>query len=345
MRPAGANSPRSGGLAIPKNEAGPLRVLTVQAGTRYPDLYVDRLQRMVARHLGVPHRFICYTDRPVAGRFAPEVELGDLAGWRLPGYFNKLRLFDRETTGHTPFLFLDLTLVIRASMAPLLAFAQEATVGDGSAADGESGPGAGPGSDRKVGSGGEVGSQASAGRSAHVAREGSARGGEAPGDGEPARREPGGGEPVRGEPGGGVSLVGVADWNYPVLNSSVLWVRPDARTQQVWDDWVRGVPYLAQVPGDQNWIDAVFKARFPEALTFWPAGLVASYKGLRKQAARDPAGAAAAADRAVILKFHGQPRPHEVLRAWEHPASTILRHPLRPRLWRYLADEIRTHWW
>jgi hypothetical protein len=254
--------------------AGPLRVLTVQAGSRYPDHYVDRLERMVARHLGVPHRFVCYTDRPFAGRFAPQVELRDLAGWKLPGYFNKLRLFDREITGETPFLFLDLTLVIRRSLAPLLAFADEATAGEA----------------------------------------------------------------------GGASLVAVADWNYPIVNSSVLWVRPDARTQQVWDDWVQGAGHLEKVAGDQNWIDAVFRARFPEALAFWPEGLVASYKGLRKRAARDRKGAESALEEAVILKFHGRPKPHEVLAPWRHPVPTVLRHPLRPRLWRYLADEIRTHW-
>jgi len=45
-----------------------------------------------------------------------------------------------------------------------------------------------------------------------------------------------------------------------------------------------------------------------------------------------------------ILKFHGRPKPDEVLRPWRHPQATILRHPLRPGLWAYLADEIRAHW-
>jgi len=33
-----------------------------------------------------------------------------------------------------------------------------------------------------------------------------------------------------------------------------------------------------------------------------------------------------------------------VLHPWRHPRRTILRHPLQPRLWGYMADEIRAHW-
>jgi hypothetical protein len=250
----------------------PLCVVTVQAGTRYPDLYVDRLCRMVARQVEEPHRFICFTDRPVQDRFDAGVEVRDLSEWKLPGYFNKLRLFDgsvtAELTGGEPFLFLDLTLVIRQALAPLLALGRASSS----------------------------------------------------------------------------SLVGVADWNYPVLNSSVLWLRPDVHTQRVWENWARGERYDGHIPGDQNYIDATFRREAPDALAFWPEGMVASYKQLRKRAARDPRGARDALERAVILKFHGRPKPHEVLEPWRHLPSTVLRHPLRPRLWRYLADEIEANW-
>jgi hypothetical protein len=263
----GALEVREEGAVLPR----PAAVVTVQAGTRYPDLYVDRLRSMVARHLPWPHRLVCYTDRAVPGRFHPEVEVRDLSGWGLAGWFNKLRLFDREVTGEAPFLFLDLTMVIRGSLAPLLEAAAS---------------------------------------------------------------------PERA----GASLVAVADWNYEIVNSSVMLVRPDARTQAVWDDWKAGVPHLENPAGDQNWIDAVFRARFPEALAFWPGGLVASYKGLRKRATRDPEGARRALEAAAILKFHGRPKAEEVLAPWRHLPSTVLRHPLRPRLWRYLAPEIEAHW-
>jgi hypothetical protein len=279
----GGAEPEAGGpLEAPREEPhedppqAPLQVVTVQAGDRYPDLYVNRLRRMVARHLPREHRFICWTDRPEPGRFDADVEMRDLSGWDLSGWFNKLRLFDRAVTGEAPFLFLDLTMVIRGSLAPLLAVVE------------------GPGSAQ----------------------------------GEAAE----------------ASLVAVPDWNYPIVNSSVMWVRPDARTQEVWDAWVEGRFPREGVAGDQNWINTVFAARERDGLGFWPEGLVASYKGLRKMAARDPAAARAALERAVILKFHGRPKPHEVLEPWRHLPSTVLRHPLRPRLWRYLTGEIKAHW-
>ena len=51
----------------------PLKVVTVQTGHRYPDLWVSRLAAMVARQLGEPHRFIVYTDRPEPGRFGEPI--------------------------------------------------------------------------------------------------------------------------------------------------------------------------------------------------------------------------------------------------------------------------------
>ena len=255
-------------------EQAPLTVLTVQTGHRYPDLWVSRLAAMVARHLPEAHRFIIYTDRAEPGRFgAPsaahqQVEVRDLEAGELKGFFGKLRLFDQGLTGTDPFLFLDSTLVIRASLAPLIA----------------------------------IGRNSSA------------------------------------------SVVGVRDWNYPILNSSVLWCRPDAHTQTVWDAWHQGRFAKIAFPGDQNVIFHVFNEQAPAALAYWPEGLVSSYKVLRKLARRDPAAAQRQLEASCILKFHGRPKPEEVLHPWHHPRSTVLRHPLHPRLWGYLADEIRTHW-
>lgn len=251
-----------------------LQVVTVQTGHRYPDLWVSRLAAMVARHLPEPHRFLIYTDRPAAERFtAPiagrqQLEIRDLEVGSLRGFFGKLRLFDQGLTGTDPFLFLDSTLVIRSSLAPLIA----------------------------------------------IGRSNSA------------------------------SVIGVRDWNYPILNSSVLWCRPDAHTQTVWDAWQQGRYTGRAFPGDQNVIFHVFNEQAPTALTYWPEGLVSSYKALRKLARRDPEAAQGQLEASVILKFHGQPKPEEVLHPWRHPRATILRHPLRPRLWSYLADEIRAHW-
>jgi hypothetical protein len=242
------------------------RVLALQVGDAYADVYVDRLFRGLQRHLSPEPRLTLYTDRtrPVD----PAITQEDASGWGLKGYFNKLRLFDPGLTGPEPFLYLDLTLVIRGSLAPFLRVARES----------------------------------------------------------------------------GASLLGVRDWNYPILNSCVLWVRPDRFTGRVWKDFKEGRRYLEHVAGDQNYIDAVFRTHFPQALEFWPEGMVASYKTLRKEAARDPEAAYARYRASTILKFHGHPKPHEVLRPWLRPSATILRHPLKPGLWRYLASELHQHW-
>lgn len=108
---------------MPPTQA-PLKVVTVQTGDRYPDLWVSRLAAMVARQLGEPHHFIIYTERPEPGRFGEpsashqQLVQQDLEEGRLRGYFSKLRLFDQALTGSDPFLFLDSTLVIRADLAP-----------------------------------------------------------------------------------------------------------------------------------------------------------------------------------------------------------------------------------
>jgi hypothetical protein len=252
----------------------PLSVVTVQVGRRYPDLWVTRLAAMVARQLQEDHRFIVYTENSRRNRFfAPDsgpqqFEVRDLKGVALQGFFAKLRLFDQELTGTDPFLFLDSTLVIRASLAAL----------------------------------------------AHHARRSKA------------------------------SLIGVRDWNYPILNSSVLWIRPDAHTQVVWEAWRKGYYKNMVFHSDQNFIFHVFRAAAPEALSYWPQGLVSSYKCLRKMAKRNPDSAQRALEASCILKFHGRPKPDGVLCPWRHPRNTILRYPLTPRLWNFLADEIRAHW-
>ena len=136
-------------------------------------------------------------------------------------------------------------------------------------------------------------------------------------------------------------LTGVRDWNYPILNSSVMWVKPNTATQDVWNAWRSGLYQNQSFPGDQNFI---LRALKNEELAYWPEGIVCSYKNLRKLAKRDREQAKLRLETCTILKFHGNPKPSEVMHPWRHPVHTILRNPLKPRLWSYLADEIRTHW-
>jgi hypothetical protein len=103
-----------------------LKVVTVQTGQRYPDLWVSRLAAMVGRNLSEAHRFIVYTDRPEPTRFDwpstghQQLEVRDLQGGGLKGFFSKLKLFDQGLTGRDPFLYLDNTLVIRSNLGPLV---------------------------------------------------------------------------------------------------------------------------------------------------------------------------------------------------------------------------------
>jgi hypothetical protein len=136
-------------------------------------------------------------------------------------------------------------------------------------------------------------------------------------------------------------LTGVRDWNYPILNSSVMWCKPNSATQDVWNAWKSGRYRDENFPGDQNFILRALKT---EELGYWPEGMVCSYKNLRKLELRSTEQAKHKLEACTILKFHGNPKPSEVIHPWRHPIHTILRNPLKPRMWSYLADEIKTQW-
>jgi hypothetical protein len=89
-----------------------LNVVCIRVGERYGDVWVKNLWRMVARHLPIPHEFICYTDKPIDGIkcITPHC---DYQGW-----WSKLGLF-RHPARHT--LYLDLDVVITDSLLPLVA--------------------------------------------------------------------------------------------------------------------------------------------------------------------------------------------------------------------------------
>jgi hypothetical protein len=98
-------------------------VLCMRWGERYGPDYVNRLFAMVARHLTLPHRFVCLTDDPhgirpeVECRPLPAIELADApphSGWR------KLSCLAPELDDLGRVLFLDLDLVIVASIDCLL---------------------------------------------------------------------------------------------------------------------------------------------------------------------------------------------------------------------------------
>ncbi len=94
-----------------------VNILCMKWGTKYPADYVNRLQRMVARHLSRPHRFICLTDdaaglnegiEPFPIPPMPVDVSGPERGW------NKILTFSTELydlQGQCLFLDLDLLVV------------------------------------------------------------------------------------------------------------------------------------------------------------------------------------------------------------------------------------------
>lgn len=91
-----------GGAAI-----GDLTVACVlRSGGDFDAEYVERLRDGVARHLSLPHRFVCLTDVEV-----PCERLELRYGW--PGWWSKLELFE-QLTGRT--LYFDLDTVIVGSL-------------------------------------------------------------------------------------------------------------------------------------------------------------------------------------------------------------------------------------
>ncbi|MBI5707024.1 MAG: hypothetical protein HZC36_08555 [Armatimonadetes bacterium] len=107
-------------------EPGP-EFVCLQVGEGLPDLYVERLYRMLQRHCPQPFRLTCLTDRE--RRFEEpieQIEVEQDAAWRTEMRVtqHKLKLFRKGGWPYPEFFFLDTTLVIQSSLSPLLDFAQ-----------------------------------------------------------------------------------------------------------------------------------------------------------------------------------------------------------------------------
>jgi len=99
-----------------------LTVVCVSAGDKYGPEYVHRLRDGVARHLSVPHRFICLTDRPHS------FECDTLPiPLNLPGWWGKIALFNKDIIPGRK-LFLDLDNVIVGSLDDFAAYDGELAV-------------------------------------------------------------------------------------------------------------------------------------------------------------------------------------------------------------------------
>lgn len=105
-----------------------LNVICLKHGKKYSAEYVNNLYRMVQRHLTVPHRFICFTERPK--HIDPKIEIMplpnlELQGWWYKPYFFKADLFPYGDVN----LFLDLDTVIIKNIDKLITYEEGHFVG------------------------------------------------------------------------------------------------------------------------------------------------------------------------------------------------------------------------
>ena len=108
-----------------------INIVCVRVGTKYSIDYVTNLQRMVAKHLPLEHRFICLTDQPER---APGVYCLDVSAWTrygLTGWWAKMLVFAYQEDGHPgghPTLYFDLDTVIIGDLTPLATLPTEFSI-------------------------------------------------------------------------------------------------------------------------------------------------------------------------------------------------------------------------
>ena len=100
-----------------------VNVTCLKWGTKYPPDYVNRLHRMVKRHLARGYGFFCVTDNPQG--LERGIEVIPLPDIQLVGWWNKLWLFSEDFPLRGSSLFLDLDLVILRNLEPILDFDDE----------------------------------------------------------------------------------------------------------------------------------------------------------------------------------------------------------------------------
>lgn len=97
----------------------PVKIICLKWGTKYPAEYVNRLYRMVNKHLTIPFEFYCITEN-TEGLYS-EINILDLILEEgLKGWWYKLQLFKKDFYGLSgQAMFLDLDVVITANIDAL----------------------------------------------------------------------------------------------------------------------------------------------------------------------------------------------------------------------------------
>lgn len=149
----------------------------------------------------------------------------------------------------------------------------------------------------------------------------------------------------------GAHMVTLRDFTYGTLASAIMWVRPSELTEGIWNAYATGERFeelqrLQRSIGDQDFIWQYIKTRsLEDFVTFFPETWFLSYKHLRRLHASNRQACREKLNQALILCFHGEPRPHQVVDTWKS-LWLLLRHkPLRVfSYWRFLEKEMRD-WW
>ena len=89
-------------------------VCCVLWGDKFDESYVHNLKAAVARNTTVPHEFVCFSDRQIAGVKTLLLK-GGYTGW-----WNKLQLFDGRIKGRI--VYLDLDTLITSSIDWLMKY-------------------------------------------------------------------------------------------------------------------------------------------------------------------------------------------------------------------------------
>ena len=90
----------------------------VNANVAYTPDYVRRLKRMCDRFCPVPFRFVCLTDDPFSGIDCIHIQHNA----SLPGWWAKLRLWDKSLGLSGPGIYLDLDSLVVSDLTPIIDF-------------------------------------------------------------------------------------------------------------------------------------------------------------------------------------------------------------------------------
>lgn len=110
----------------------PVTVLSMKWGPKYGPEYVNKLYHMVARHLSLPFRFVCFTDRPEGVIDAVECQpLPDIMvpAARQISPWRKVSIFKPGLGGLSgKALFLDLDVVVTGPLDDLVGYSDKLAI-------------------------------------------------------------------------------------------------------------------------------------------------------------------------------------------------------------------------